>query len=114
MSELVPLSGKPLSSREINVAKRKARQAAFSKQKSRDSTVSNSADDPPTPLTPIDEPDLKKIKFEQPDEFLSECYFPFDASFFKLLFRRFIVPIGHALTTISGNLRNYVDTAFFF
>lgn len=65
IQELVPIvSSKTLSSREMNLAKRKAR-AAFSKQKSRDCEEGPSA--PPTP--PI-EPDKKKIKLEPPDEFL--------------------------------------------
>ncbi|XP_060802750.1 TATA-binding protein-associated factor 172 [Amyelois transitella] len=60
VQELVPTS-KHLSSREINLAKRKAR-LAFSKQKSRD------CDDPPSaPPTPPVEPDRKKIKLEHED-----------------------------------------------
>ncbi|XP_059051524.1 TATA-binding protein-associated factor 172 [Achroia grisella] len=67
VQELVPtVSSKTLSSREMNLAKRKAR-AAFSKQKSRDCEDGTSA--PPTP--PV-EPDRKKIKLEPPDEFVLE------------------------------------------
>ncbi|CAH0723161.1 unnamed protein product, partial [Brenthis ino] len=60
---------KGLSSREMNLAKRRAR-AAFSKQKSRDCD-----DSPSTPLTPTSsspqsplEPERKKIKIEPVDE----------------------------------------------
>ncbi|XP_063534218.1 TATA-binding protein-associated factor 172 [Cydia strobilella] len=65
VQELVPSSSKPLSSREMNLAKRKARQAAFCKQKSRD------CEEPPAPPTPPAEPDRKKIKLEV-DEFSLE------------------------------------------
>ncbi|XP_048483011.1 TATA-binding protein-associated factor 172 isoform X2 [Plutella xylostella] len=51
---------KPLSSREMNVAKRRARQAALSKQKSRE------AEDTPPP------PDRKKLKLEIQDDFLAD------------------------------------------
>ncbi|KAH9632086.1 hypothetical protein HF086_015290 [Spodoptera exigua] len=64
-------SSKPLSSREMNLAKRKAR-LAFSKQKSRDC----SEDGPSAPPTPPVEPDRKKIKLEQPDEFVFEATAP--------------------------------------
>ncbi|RVE45378.1 hypothetical protein evm_009950 [Chilo suppressalis] len=68
VQELVP--SKPLSSREINLAKRKAR-LAFSKQKSRDcSDEGGGSSAPPTP--PV-EPDRKKMKLEpNPDEYLVE------------------------------------------
>ncbi|KAI8436267.1 hypothetical protein MSG28_004314 [Choristoneura fumiferana] len=62
VQELVPSSSKPLSSREINLAKRRARQAAFCKQKSRE------CEEPTPPPTPPAEPDRKKIKLEV-DEF---------------------------------------------
>ncbi|CAB3253146.1 unnamed protein product [Arctia plantaginis] len=65
-------STKPLSSREINLAKRKAR-LAFSKQKSRDCSEDGPSA-PPTP-TPV-EPDRKKIKLEQPEEFIFETSAP--------------------------------------
>lgn len=64
VQELVPISSKPLSSREKNLAKRRAR-AALSKQKSRDCTE-ESTSAPPTP--PI-EPEKKKMKLEQTEEF---------------------------------------------
>ncbi|XP_063825309.1 TATA-binding protein-associated factor 172 [Ostrinia nubilalis] len=68
VQELVPIaSSKPLSSREMNLAKRKAR-AAFSKQKSRDC----SEEGPSAPPTPPIEPDRKKIKLEPLDEFAVE------------------------------------------
>ncbi|KAJ0177413.1 hypothetical protein K1T71_007422 [Dendrolimus kikuchii] len=68
VQELVPIvSSKPLSSREMNLAKRKAR-AAFSKQKSRDC----GDEGPSAPPTPPLEPDRKKIKLEPPDEFVFE------------------------------------------
>ncbi|CAK1596473.1 unnamed protein product [Parnassius mnemosyne] len=61
---------KPLSSREINVAKRKAR-AAFSKQKSRDCEEgASSAPAPPDPPASPLEPDRKKIKLEPLDDFV--------------------------------------------
>ncbi|XP_073944853.1 histone acetyltransferase 1 [Choristoneura fumiferana] len=65
VQELVPSSSKPLSSREINLAKRRARQAAFCKQKSRE------CEEPTPPPTPPAEPDRKKIKLEV-DEFSLE------------------------------------------
>lgn len=58
VQELVPSSSKPLSSREMNLAKRRARQAAFCKQKSRE------CEEPTPPPTPPAEPDRKKIKLE--------------------------------------------------
>ncbi|KAL0841533.1 hypothetical protein ABMA28_015203 [Loxostege sticticalis] len=68
VQELVPIvSSKPLSSREMNLAKRKAR-AAFSKQKSRDC----SEEGPSAPPTPPIEPERKKIKLEPLDEFAVE------------------------------------------
>lgn len=54
----------------MNLAKRKAR-LAFSKQKSRDCSEDGPSA-PPTP-TPV-EPDRKKIKLEQPEEFICECF----------------------------------------
>ncbi|CAH0750596.1 unnamed protein product [Diatraea saccharalis] len=67
VQELVP--SKPLSSREMNLAKRKAR-LAFSKQKSRDCSEEGGPSAPPTP--PI-EPDRKKIKTEpNVDDYLAE------------------------------------------
>ncbi|XP_037872646.2 TATA-binding protein-associated factor 172 isoform X1 [Bombyx mori] len=68
VQELVPISSKPLSSREKNLAKRRAR-AALSKQKSRDCTE-ESTSAPPTP--PI-EPEKKKMKLEQTEEFFLEA-----------------------------------------
>ncbi|XP_026728975.1 TATA-binding protein-associated factor 172 [Trichoplusia ni] len=67
----IVITAKPLSSREMNLAKRKAR-LAFSKQKSRDC----SEDGPSAPPTPPVEPDRKKIKLEQPDEFIFESTAP--------------------------------------
>lgn len=58
-----------MSSREMNLAKRKAR-LAFSKQKSRDC----SEEGPSAPPTPPVEPDRKKVKLEQPDEFVCEYW----------------------------------------
>lgn len=60
---------KKLSSREMNVAKRKARQAAFNKQKSRDASIEEQS----APTTPTDEPDCKRIKLEPWDEYLAEA-----------------------------------------
>ncbi|XP_045448730.1 TATA-binding protein-associated factor 172 [Melitaea cinxia] len=74
VQELVACKG--LSSREMNLAKRRAR-AAFSKQKSRDCDDSSSAS-PLTPLTPTGpppsplEPERKKMKIEPVDEVLCE------------------------------------------
>lgn len=69
----IVISSKQLSSREINLAKRKAR-LAFSKQKSRDCSEDGPSA-PPTPTTPV-EPDRKKIKLEQPEEFVFESSAP--------------------------------------
>ncbi|XP_038211713.1 TATA-binding protein-associated factor 172 [Zerene cesonia] len=63
IQELMPLTGKPLSSREMNVAKRKAR-AAFSKQKSRECEEGPSA-----PAAPP-EPDRKKLKLEGSEDYI--------------------------------------------
>lgn len=77
VQELVACKG--LSSREMNLAKRRAR-AAFSKQKSRDCDDSSSAS-PLTPLTPAGpppsplEPDRKRMKIEPVDEALCELLF---------------------------------------
>ncbi|CAH2106098.1 unnamed protein product [Euphydryas editha] len=74
VQELVACKG--MSSREMNLAKRRAR-AAFSKQKSRDCDDSSSTA-PLTPLTPTGpspspfEPDKKKMKIEPVDEVLCE------------------------------------------
>lgn len=69
VQELVPVvTTKPLSSREMNLAKRRAR-AAFSKQKSRDC----SDEGPSAPPTPPIEPEKKKIKLDPPEEFVCEC-----------------------------------------
>lgn len=65
----IVITSKTLSSREMNLAKRKAR-LAFSKQKSRDCSEDGPSA-PPTPTTPV-EPDRKKIKLEQPEEFVCE------------------------------------------
>ncbi|XP_068631717.1 TATA-binding protein-associated factor 172 [Battus philenor] len=67
VQELVPNASKQLSSREMNVAKRRAR-AAFSKQKSRDCEEGTSAT--PAQPAPSLEPDRKKIKLEPFDEFI--------------------------------------------
>nr|XP_049699746.1 TATA-binding protein-associated factor 172 [Helicoverpa armigera] len=67
----IVISSKTLSSREMNLAKRKAR-LAFSKQKSRDC----SEDGPSAPPTPPVEPDRKKIKLELPEEFVFESNAP--------------------------------------
>ncbi|XP_030026584.2 TATA-binding protein-associated factor 172 isoform X2 [Manduca sexta] len=68
VQELMPISSKPLSSREMNLAKRRAR-AAFSKQKSRDC----SEEGPSAPPTPPVEPDRKKIKLEAIDEYVGDA-----------------------------------------
>ncbi|CAK1547449.1 unnamed protein product [Leptosia nina] len=62
IQELMPTT-KPLSSREINVAKRKAR-AAFSKQKSRDCSEREEASTPPS------EPERKKLKLESTEDYI--------------------------------------------
>ncbi|XP_049869451.1 TATA-binding protein-associated factor 172 isoform X2 [Pectinophora gossypiella] len=68
VQELVQVtSSKPLSSREMNLAKRKARQA-LCKQKSRDCS-----EEPPTPPA---EPDRKKMRFDPPEDFSVECSAP--------------------------------------
>ncbi|XP_013143480.1 PREDICTED: TATA-binding protein-associated factor 172 [Papilio polytes] len=70
VQELVPTASKQLSSREINLAKRRAR-AAFSKQKSRDCEEGPSAAAQPSPSTAlILEPDRKKIKLEPVEDFI--------------------------------------------
>ncbi|XP_075973865.1 histone acetyltransferase 1 [Anticarsia gemmatalis] len=69
----IVITSKPLSSREMNLAKRKAR-LAFSKQKSRDCSEDGPSA-PPTPTTPV-EPDRKKIKLELPEEFTFEISAP--------------------------------------
>ncbi|XP_052740467.1 TATA-binding protein-associated factor 172 [Bicyclus anynana] len=76
------LMSKGLSSREMNLAKRKAR-AAFSKQKSRDCDDASAPHTPTTPTAPVSsappalvlaplEPERKKIKLEPPDEQLPD------------------------------------------
>ncbi|XP_045535589.1 TATA-binding protein-associated factor 172 [Papilio machaon] len=71
VQELVPIASKPLSSREMNVAKRRAR-AAYGKQKSRDCDEGPSAtSSQPTPSISLSlEPDRKKIKLEPVEDFI--------------------------------------------
>ncbi|VVC86555.1 unnamed protein product, partial [Leptidea sinapis] len=67
IEELMALNTKSLSSREMNVAKRRAR-AAFSKQKSRECSEDSSSSSTP-PL----EPDRKKVKVEPADDVICDC-----------------------------------------
>lgn len=66
----IPSSQQMLSSREMNRARRKARQAAFAKQKSRDASVEEGIAGPSS--VSGDEPERKKLKLEVYDESIVE------------------------------------------